>query len=779
MFNINKQEIEWCGRTLSLETGKVARQADGAVLATYGETSVLCTVVGAKEINEGIGFFPLTVHYKEMYFASGKIPGGFFKREGKPSEREVLISRLIDRPVRPLFPDGFRNEVQVICTVLSYDGVNDSDVVAMVGASAALSLSGLPFKGPIAGIRVGVENGEFVFNPEVPSMAEMDLDLIVAGTSDSVLMVESEANQLTEEQMLEAVTEGHKNMQSVIEMIHKLTAQAGKEARDYKAVETDAKLKKDIEKLIKHDLEDAYKEIVKQTRTDKINNAKAKLEEAYADNEELDSNILSGFFKEIQQEIVRGNILKNGTRIDGRDNKTVRTINTEISYLPRTHGSALFTRGETQAIVVTTLGGASDEQIIDTMVADYKDHFMLHYNFPPYSVGETYVLRPPGRREIGHGKLAWRAINPVMPSKADFPYAIRTVSEITESNGSSSMATVCGTSLSLMDAGVPIKAPVAGIAMGLVKEGKDFVVLSDILGDEDHLGDMDFKVAGTSKGITALQMDIKIAGITPEIMKIALEQAKEGRMHILSKMSESIDVSRTEVSKYAPVIAKIQLPKDKIGEVIGPGGKMIKSICEQTGATVDIDDNGMAFISAPNGEAAEKAINIIEEIIVEPEVGQVYEGTVTKMLDFGAVVKYLGSREGLVHISEVKNEKVVDINDHINEGDLVKVKLISLDDRGKARLSIRLVDQETGEPLEDTRQKPDRGSAAFGNNKKDRHQNGDHKTHGKDRRHPKGNGKRGDYNHNKKHTANGDKHAQKEQSEKKQEKSTLRKLFRL
>ncbi len=795
MFNIFKESIDWCGKTLTIETGKVARQADGAVIATIGETSVLCTVVGAKEAKEGIDFFPLTVHYREMYFASGKIPGGFFKREGRPSEKEVLTSRLIDRPIRPLFPEGFFNEVQVICTVISYDGVNDSDIVAMVGASAALAVSGVPFQGPIAGIRVGMKDGEFVFNPDVTDVAELDLDLVVAGTKDSVMMVESEAKELSEEKMLEAVTEGHKNMQPVIKLINKLTKEAGKARWDYVPTAVDANLVKDVEKLVKKDVQAAYKITDKQERTEKLSQAKAKLDEAYGENEEINLHLIHKLFKNIQQEIVRGNILKGGTRIDGRDTKTVRPIQTEVQYTPRSHGSALFTRGETQALVVTTLGSVSDEQIVDTMAGDSRDHFMLHYNFPPYSVGETYPMRPPGRREVGHGKLAWRALNPVLPSKIDFPYTIRTVSEITESNGSSSMATVCGGSLSMMDAGVPLKAPVAGIAMGLVKEGKDFVVLSDILGDEDHLGDMDFKVAGTSNGVTALQMDIKIAGITPEIMKIALDQAKEGRMHILGKMSESLKESRSELSKYAPVIEKIQLPKEKIGEVIGPAGKNIKAICEKTGATVDIDDDGVAFVSAPDGEAGQAAIQMIKAIIEDPEIGQVYEGKVIKMLDFGIVVKYMGAREGLVHISEIKEEKIAEVADHVSEGDVVKVLLVELDDRGKARLSMRLVDQASGEVLEDTRPKRDPKPANRHDKKRpgdrnDRHDRGDRSDrhersdrsdrgdrgdrHGKKPHHHKHHD--GENEHGKRHEHH--KKSSSKKSEQEEGKGVFRKLFR-
>lgn len=705
MFNIKKEIIEWCGKTLSIETGKVAKQADGSVVVSYGGTVVLCTATAAKEAKDGVEFFPLTVNYREMYFASGKIPGGFFKREGKPVEREVLTSRLIDRPIRPLFPEGFYNEVQVICTVLSYDGANDPDIVAMIGASAALALSGIPFKEAIAGIRVGMKNGELIFNPQANEMEGMDLDLVLAGTADSILMVESEAKELSEEKMLSALAEGHQKLQPVIKMINNLVEKAGKDKWEFTPAVTNKDLSNEIEKLIRKDLEQAYEITSKQDRNEKINLIKEKLENAYSTNEEIDQSTLKKVFKSIQQDIVRSKIINSQPRIDGRDSKTIRPIDTQIEVLPRTHGSALFTRGETQAIVVTTLGGTDDEQIVDTIIGDHRERFLLHYNFPPYSVGETSMLRPPGRREIGHGKLALRAIKAVLPSVTDFPYTIRTVSEITESNGSSSMATVCGASLSLMDAGVPINAPVAGIAMGLVKEGEKFTVLSDILGDEDHLGDMDFKVAGTSKGITALQMDIKISGINHEIMKIALEQAKEGRIHILGEMAKTISIPHDKVSEFAPVISQIQLNPEKIGEVIGPGGKMIRHISEKTAVTIDIDDNGVAFINAPNGEAAEKAKQMIKDIIEDPEIGKVYKGTVNKILDFGALVNYMGSRVGLVHISEIHNEKVIDVNDHLKEGDYVHVKLLHLDDRGKARLSIRLVDQETGEPLEDTRPK--------------------------------------------------------------------------
>lgn len=794
MFNIIKREIEWCGKTLSIETGKIAKQADGAVIASYGETTVLCTVVAAKKMDESIDFFPLTVHYKEMFFAAGKIPGGFFKREGRPSEKEVLTSRLIDRPIRPLFPEGFYHEVQVICTVLSYDGVNDPDMVAMVGTSAALSISGIPFKGPIAAIRVCMKDGEFIYNPPITEYINMDLDLVVAGTKDSVLMVESEAKQLSEQQMLEAVVNGHTQMQPVIEMIEEFAKVATKPHWKFEPIELDKKLFLEVEKRVKKDLEKAYTYSDKQERYSKIDELKDQLAEKYTGVEGVDPLLVIKMFKKVQEEVVRGNIIDKGVRIDGRDNKTVRAIQSEVQIFPRTHGSALFTRGETQAIVVTTLGSAGDEQMVDTIAGDGREHFMLHYNFPPYSVGEASALRAPGRREIGHGKLAWRAVNPVLPSKIDFPYTIRTVSEITESNGSSSMATVCGASMSLMDAGVPISEPVAGIAMGLVMEGKKFVVLSDIMGDEDHLGDMDFKVAGTSKGITALQMDIKIQGITPEVMKIALDQAKEGRMHILEKMSDAIQTSRSELSRYAPTITKVQLPKDKIGEVIGPGGKVIKDICEKTGATVDIDDNGVAFVSGPNGEATEKAVLMIKNIINDPEVGTIYTGKIVRIMDFGALVNFMGNRDGLVHISEIMDAKVDQVKDHLNEGDIVKVKLLSIDDRGKYKLSMRLVDQESGEELQDNRKvnngnsehhKP-RGDRERDHNRERRDNHNRENREGKDRpAHHKHAGKRshdrGDRNHKPRHHNNGnnfnnEQFNREEQPQKKE--SALRKLFR-
>lgn len=708
MFNITRKEIEWAGRTLTLETGKIARQADGAVFVTYGETSVLCTVVAQKTPRVDIDFFPLTVHYKEMAFAAGKIPGGFFKREGRPSEREILTSRLIDRPIRPLFPENFFNEVQIICTVMSYDGVNDSDIAALVGASAALAISGIPFEGPIAASRVGIFDGELVLNPPMKEYTNSALDLIVSGTGSAVLMVESEARELSEERMLEAVTFGHAGMQPVIKMIAEFAKEAAKPMMQVACGNDNSKLYKLVSGAIENELREALMEPVKHLRSEKKQAIKANLIADLSEKindlaeEEGDSYTkaeLVGAFNKLEERIVRGNIIEKQLRIDGRDPKTIRPIVTEVGLLAKTHGSSLFTRGETQSIVVATLGSAQDEQMIDSLDGDSKLAFMLHYNFPPYSVGEHTPVRAPGRREIGHGKLAWRAMNPVMPSKEQFPYTIRCVSEITESNGSSSMATVCGTSLALMDAGVPIKNAVAGIAMGLVKDGDKFVVLSDIMGDEDHLGDMDFKVAGTSSGVTALQMDIKINGITTEIMKVALAQAKEGRLHILSKMSESLTEARGSVSKNAPTIVSFNIPKDKIREVIGSGGKVIREICEVSGAKVDIEDSGIISVSAVNSESLDKAIKMINDIVAEAEVGKIYEGKVVKLLEFGAFVNFLGAKDGLLHISEIQSERVANVSDVLKEGDMVKVKVIGLD-KGKVRLSAKVVNQETGEDLD-------------------------------------------------------------------------------
>lgn len=700
MFNVIRKELEWDGRTLVLETGKVARQSDGAVMASYGGTVVLCTVVGQKQAKPGVDFLPLTVHYQEKAFAAGKIPGGFFKREGRPSEKEILTSRLIDRPIRPLFPDNYYNETQIICTVLSHDMVNDPDIVAMIGAAAALAVSGIPFNGPLAGARVGLINGEYALNPPFEQLAESALDLVVAGTADSVLMVESCAQELTEEQMLGAVLFGHQQIQPVIALINEFAEAAGTVVWPLTATNHDA-LTKRIAELAEAKLREAYTHSSKQTRYEKV--AEAKVATLAALQEEGHENVITinGLLKDLEKHIVRRNIVDTGLRIDGRDNKTIRPIVAEVDVLPRTHGSALFTRGETQALVVMTLGTTQDEQIIDSLEGDGRESFMLHYNFPPYSVGESTPLRGAGRREIGHGKLAWRAVKPLLPTKADFPYTIRIVSEITESNGSSSMATVCGASLALMDAGVPMNRAIAGIAMGLIKEPDNFVVLSDILGDEDHLGDMDFKVAGTSEGVTALQMDIKIQGITPEIMQIALAQAKDGRIHILEKMSEALTESRGGVNKNAPTITTFSISKDKIREVIGSGGKVIREICEVSGAKVDIDDDGTIRVSAVNGEASEKAVAMIKDIVSEPEVNQIYTGKVVKIMDFGAFVNFLGSRDGLVHISELAEGRVAQVQDVVQEGNEVKVKVLGVDNRGKIKLSMRVVDQATGEDISD------------------------------------------------------------------------------
>ena len=699
MLELFRKEIDWGGRKLVLETGKIARQADGAVMASYGETTVLCTAVAQRQAKPGIDFFPLTVNYQEKTFAAGKIPGGFFKREGRPSEKETLTSRLIDRPIRPLFHGDFRNETQVICTVLSHDMENDPDVVAMVGASAALTLSGIPFMGPIGGCRVGYVDGEYVLNPTMDQMPDSGLDLVVAGTADAVLMVESEASELSEDVMLNAVLFGHRQMRPIIDAIIELAEACAKDpwplpepSEDLPAVQ------QRVRELAEENLREAYKEQVKQARVEKVADVKAQALDALAEAE-MDADIGAAVFKKLEKEVVRGNILKTGHRIDGRDTKTVRPISCEIGVLPRAHGSALFTRGETQALVVTTLGTGQDEQIMDALEGEYRQHFMLHYNFPPYSVGEASFLRSPGRREIGHGKLAWRAVHPLMPSKEDFPYTIRVVSEITESNGSSSMATVCGTSLSMMDAGVTLKAPVAGIAMGLILEGNDYAVLSDILGDEDHLGDMDFKVAGTEAGVTSLQMDIKIAGITEEIMRTALSQARDGRMHILGEMARAISTSRDSVSDFAPRITTISINREKIREVIGPGGKIIREITETTGTKIDIDDDGTIKVAAVDNEASDRAIQWIRSIVAEPEVGVIYDGKVVKITDFGAFVNFLGPRDGLVHISELAPQRVNKVTDIVSEGDMVKVKVLGIDDRGKVRLSMKAVDQKSGEDL--------------------------------------------------------------------------------
>jgi polyribonucleotide nucleotidyltransferase len=701
MFNYFRKELDWGGRKLVLETGKIARQADGAVLVTYGETVVLCTAVGAKSAKPGQDFFPLTVNYQEKAFAAGKIPGGFFKREGRPTEKETLVSRLIDRPIRPLFPHGFRNEVQVIATVLSHDLENDPDVVSMIGCSAALTLSGIPFFGPVGAVRVGYVDGQYVINPTPDLQKNSKLDLVLAGTSEGVLMVESEAQELSEEVMLGAVTFGHASFQPVIDLIISLAELAAKDPWPLpEQSEEEKTLAARVDALGRTGLAAAYTEKQKQVRQDAVSAAKKAAAAAIA-AEGLDADKAKGLFKELEADIVRNAILDTGLRIDGRDTRTVRPILAEVGVLPRAHGSALFTRGETQAFCVATLGTAQDEQVIDALEGEYREHFMLHYNFPPYSVGEAGRMGSPGRREIGHGKLAWRAIHPVLPAKADFPYTLRVVSEITESNGSSSMATVCGTSLSLMDAGVPLARPVAGIAMGLIKEDRGFAVLSDILGDEDHLGDMDFKVAGTERGVTSLQMDIKITSITPEIMKVALDQAKDGRLHILGEMAKALTSNRSEVAATAPKITTINIPKEKIRDVIGTGGKVIREIVEQTGAKIDIEDDGTIKIAATDDTKARAAIDWIRGIVAEPEVGVIYTGKVVKTADFGAFVNFLGSRDGLVHISELTQGRVAKTTDVVNQGDSVKVKVLGFDDRGKVKLSMRVVDQETGEDISD------------------------------------------------------------------------------
>jgi polyribonucleotide nucleotidyltransferase len=698
MFDIYKQEIEWGGRKLTLETGRIARQANGAVLATYGDTVVLCTAVGESSPRPGMDFFPLTVNYQEKTFAAGKIPGGFFKREGRPSEKETLVSRLIDRPIRPLFAKGYKNETQVICTVLSHDMENDPDVVAMVGASAALTISGLPFLGPIGGARVGYKDGEYILNPLMDEMEDSALDLILAGTRDGVLMVESEAHELSEEIMLGAVAFGHEQMGPVIDGIIALAERCAKEPMDIPppAPEVEEVKNKLVSGGIMDKLTEAYTEVDKLTRQTKV---AAVREAAVADLSDEEKETASGLFKSLEAEVVRGNILKGTKRIDGRTTTDIRPIVAQVGVLPLTHGSALFTRGETQALVTTTLGTGQDEQLIDSLEGSYREHFMLHYNFPPYSVGECSFRLAPGRREIGHGKLAWRAIRPLLPTKEDFPYTIRVVSEITESNGSSSMATVCGSSLSLMDAGVPLARPVAGIAMGLIKEGDDYAVLSDILGDEDHLGDMDFKVAGTENGVTSLQMDIKITSITKEIMEVALNQAKDGRLHILGEMNKALTSAREGVSENAPRITVITIPKDKIRDVIGTGGKVIREICEETGAKIDIEDDGTVKVAAVDQDQGQAALDWIKSIVAEPEVGVIYDGKVVKVVDFGAFVNFLGPRDGLVHISELAPERVGTVTDVVKEGDTVKVKCIGMD-RGKVKLSMKRVNQETGEDLE-------------------------------------------------------------------------------
>tara|TARA_R110002124_G_scaffold64985_2_gene177984 strand:+ start:803075 stop:805210 length:2136 start_codon:yes stop_codon:yes gene_type:complete len=704
MFNIYRKEIDFAGQKLVLETGKVARQADGCVIATLGGTSVLCAVTAKKSVADGQDFFPLSVHYIEKAYAAGKIPGGFFKREARPSEKETLTSRLIDRPIRPLFPKGFLNEVQVVCTVVAHDMINDPDMVALIGASAALTLSGIPFMGPIGGARVGMIDGEFVLNPTLDQMKDSALDLVVAGTPQGVLMVESEAEQLSEDVMLDAVMFGWKGFQPVINAIIDLAEMGAKEPWDIK--EEDAaitKMAKALKAEYATELADAYKEQIKLDRQGKVSAIRDKAVEKFTDEEAgIGAEIVVAKFKSAEADVVRGQIIKTGGRIDGRKGADIRPIVAEVGILPRAHGSALFTRGETQALVVATLGTGTDEQMIDALAGEYKESFMLHYNFPPYSVGECGRMGFTGRREVGHGKLAWRAVHPLLPSREDFPYTMRAVSEITESNGSSSMASVCGASLALMDAGVPLTSPVAGIAMGLIKEGDDFAVLSDILGDEDHLGDMDFKVAGTENGITSLQMDIKITSITEEIMKIALSQAKDGRLHILQEMEKAISTARSGLSEYAPQIKTITIPTDKIRDVIGTGGKIIREIIETTGTKIDIEDDGTIKVAAPDLDSIEKAIGIIRGITDDPEIGAIYEGKVVKVVDFGAFVNFM-NRDGLVHISELENRRVAKVTDVINEGDSVKVILLNIDDRGKHKLSMKRVNQETGELIEETK----------------------------------------------------------------------------
>jgi polyribonucleotide nucleotidyltransferase len=703
MFDIKKVEMEWGGQTLTLETGRIARQADGAVLATLGETVVLCAVTAAKSVREGQDFFPLTVHYQEKFSAAGRIPGGFFKREGRATEKETLTSRLIDRPCRPLFPEGFYNEINVICQVMSYDGVNEPDILAMVAASAALTISGVPFMGPIGAARVGYKEGEYQLNPSMEEVATGELDLVVAGTMGAVMMVESEAQELSEEVMLGAVQFAHDASKQVAGLIIDLAEQAAKEPWKLDAGDDNSDIKDELRKLVGKDIAAAYKKTDKSERSNALNAVRDKAKEKYADADGQTQMTAGKMVKKLEAEIVRGAIIKDGTRIDGRKLDQVRPIEAMVGLLPRTHGSALFTRGETQAIVTTTLGTKDAEQMIDGLDGLSYTNFMLHYNFPPYSVGEVGRFGFTSRRETGHGKLAFRALRPVLPTVEEFPYTIRVLSDITESNGSSSMATVCGGSLAMMDAGVPLARPVSGIAMGLILEGEDFAVLSDILGDEDHLGDMDFKVAGTEKGITSLQMDIKVAGITQEIMKSALEQASGGRAHILGEMSKALSGTRTEMSEHAPRIETLQINKEKIRDVIGTGGKVIREIVAETGAKVDIDDEGLIKVSSSDKSQIDAAIAWIKGIVEEAEVGKVYDGKVVNLVDFGAFVNFMGGKDGLVHVSEIKNERVEKVSDELSEGQEVKVKVLEIDQRGKVRLSMRVVDQETGEELEDTR----------------------------------------------------------------------------
>ncbi|MBB3763216.1 polyribonucleotide nucleotidyltransferase [Sphingomicrobium lutaoense] len=729
MFDIKTVEIDLGGKTLKLETGRIARQADGAVLATLGETVVLCAVTAAKSVKEGQDFFPLTVHYQEKFSSAGRIPGGFFKREGRATEKETLVSRLIDRPVRPLFPEGFYNEINVIAQVLSYDGENEPDILAMIAASAALTISGVPFMGPIGAARVGYVDGEYVLNPSLSTIFdEGRLDLVVAATRDAVMMVESEAKELTEEEMLGAVNFAHEASRKVVDAIIELAEQAAKDPWELDVVEDKSGTLEELRGLIGDDLAKAYQITDKGERQAAINAAREKARDHFESIEDADPAEYLGklkLVKKLESDIVRKAILKDGKRIDGRKTDEVRPIEAMVGLLPRTHGSALFTRGETQAICTTTLGTKDAEQMIDGLEGLSYNHFMLHYNFPPYSVGEVGRFGFTSRRETGHGKLAWRALHPVLPSHEDFPYTIRILSDITESNGSSSMATVCGGCLSMMDAGVPIVRPVSGIAMGLILEGKDFTVLSDILGDEDHLGDMDFKVAGTEEGITSLQMDIKVAGITEEIMRTALEQAKKGRAHILGEMTKALDHSRSEVSQHAPRIETMQIAKDKIRDVIGTGGKVIREIVAETGAKVDIDDEGIIKISSSDLSQIEAARKWIEGIVVEPEVGTIYTGKVANIVDFGAFVTFMPGKDGLVHVSEIKNERVEKVSDVLEEGQEVKVKLLEIDQRGKVRLSMRVVDQETGEELEDTRPPREKGPRRDRGDRGDRGERGD------------------------------------------------------
>jgi polyribonucleotide nucleotidyltransferase len=719
MFDVKTVSMEWGGKTLTLETGRIARQANGAVLATYGETVVLCAVTAAKSVKEGQDFFPLTVHYQEKFSAAGRIPGGFFKRERGATEKETLVSRLIDRPVRPLFPEGFYNEINVIAQVLSYDGESEPDIVAMIAASAALTISGVPFMGPIGAARVGFKDGEYQLNPSMNEVANGRLDLVVAATEGAVMMVESEAKELTEEEMLGAVMFAHGEIRKVTNLIIDLAEQAAKEPWAIDLSDNTVDIKKKLKTLVGKDIAAAYKLTDKSARSNALNEVRAKAKAAFADEAPQTQMVAGKVVKKLEAEIVRSAILKDGTRIDGRTTTQVRPIESIVGFLPRTHGSALFTRGETQAICTTTLGTKDAEQMIDGLDGLSYQNFMLHYNFPPYSVGEVGRFGAPGRREVGHGKLAWRALHPVLPAKEDFPYTIRVLSDITESNGSSSMATVCGGSLSMMDAGVPLVRPVSGIAMGLILEGKEFAVLSDILGDEDHLGDMDFKVAGTSEGITTMQMDIKIAGITQEIMGKALAQAKEGRAHILGEMLKSLGETRKELSAHAPRIESIQIDKSKIRDIIGTGGKVIREIVATTGAKVDIDDEGIVKISSSDIAQIEAAKAWILGIVEEAEVGKIYDGKVVNIVDFGAFVNFMGGKDGLVHVSEMRNERVEKPTDVVKEGQAVKVKVLEIDPRGKVRLSMRVVDQETGAELEDTRpprepreprgDRPDRG----------------------------------------------------------------------